>query len=463
MYKSNQSAMKYLKQSVLFMLTLLLAVSCNDSDYERDPYPMLSLDKESIVVGGKEEKFTFSIASNKAWKASSNAEWCSLSESAGVGDGTIEVTIARNMMDDVREATILISAGIVVKKLYVVQEEGVFDGEPMLTPSVEEVLAYAAVPGNIQATFKVSSNIRWTLDLENKPEWIESFEPQTGAKGVTEVVISFNPNATGAYRSFILPISAVGAELETSVKVTQVSGLGQDSLAIRALYKALDGPNWVRKLSFEKPVTQWHSDLVFASVNGEQRLTQLKFNDNNMSGVVPEEIGALTELTYLGMNRKTSLPGIITGTLPGSIGNLKKLETFYIAYNGLTGDFPIGVTRLSKLNVLYINDNQLSGALPEEIGNLTEITNFRLQKNNFSGAIPETIGQLKKITTLYMNNNKLNVLPATMGDLKELKTLYINYNEFTGDVPEWIFNIYPKGASEIQTRVLNGNKFNPIN
>ncbi|MGL5919171.1 MAG: hypothetical protein ACRCZQ_01525, partial [Bacteroidales bacterium] len=82
---------------------------------------------------------------------------------------------------------------------------------------------------------------------------------------------------------------------------------------------------------------------------------------------------------------------------------------------------------------------------------------------NFSGAIPETIGQLKKITTLYMNNNKLNVLPATMGDLKELKTLYINYNEFTGDVPEWIFNIYPKGASEIQTRVLNGNKFNPIN
>lgn len=455
--------MKYFKQSFLLILTLLLTVSCNDSDYDRDPYPLLSLDKESIVVGGKEDKFTFSIASNKAWKASSNAEWCTLSENAGVGDATIEVVIARNMLDDVREATILISAGIMVKKLYVVQEEGVFDGEPMLTPSVDEVLAYASVPGNIQATFKVSSNIRWTLDVANKPEWIESFEPEIGAKGVTEVVISFNPNTTGAYRSFTLPIKAVGAELETSVEVTQVSGLGQDSLAVRALYKALDGPNWVRKLNFDKPVTEWHSDLVFAKVNGETRLTQLKFNDNNMSGEVPAEIGALTELTYLGLNRKTTLPGIIIGTLPESIGNLRKLETFYIAYNGLTGDFPIGVTRLASLSVLYMNDNQLSGNLPEELGNLTEITNLRLQKNNFSGAIPESIGQMKKMTTLYLNNNKLNLLPAAMGNLKELKTLYINYNEFSGDVPEWIFNIYPKGAPEIQTRVLNGNKFNPIN
>lgn len=52
---------------------------------------------------------------------------------------------------------------------------------------------------------------------------------------------------------------------------------------------------------------------------------------NNLSGVLPDELGNLTELTYLNLSRNNLL-----GTLPEAWSTMDSLETLYISETSLS-------------------------------------------------------------------------------------------------------------------------------
>jgi len=108
----------------------------------------------------------------------------------------------------------------------------------------------------------------------------------------------------------------------------------RDRNALIAIYNALDGPNWKNNTNWNTtaPIEDWYG----VSTNSSGCVTSLDLNDtndiagkNNLSGVLPNEIGDLTELVNLDF-----AIGDISGTIPSTITNL---------------------TNLANLNLLVIN------------------------------------------------------------------------------------------------------------
>ena len=70
-----------------------------------------------------------------------------------------------------------------------------------------------------------------------------------------------------------------------------------DRDVLMALYNATDGPNWANKTNWlsDRPLGEWHG--VPTDANG--RVTELNLNQNELSGVIPAELGSLANLQGL--------------------------------------------------------------------------------------------------------------------------------------------------------------------
>ena len=125
---------------------------------------------------------------------------------------------------------------------------------------------------------------------------------------------------------------------------------------------------------------------------------------------------------------------------------------------GLSGRIPESIGALTELTQLGLKNNNLSGEIPESIGNLTQLTQLSLSKNSLSGAIPDTIGNLKSLWRLDFSNNLLSgTLPGSLSNLSILEVLLANSNNLSGAIPQEICNIYnPNDNFE-----LSGNQFCP--
>jgi len=88
------------------------------------------------------------------------------------------------------------------------------------------------------------------------------------------------------------------------------------------------------------------------------------------------------------------------------------------------------IGNLTNLTYLGLSNNQLT-ALPPETGNLTNLTRLRLDRNQLT-ALPPEIGNLTNLTELYLGGNQLTALPPQIGKLTSLITLRANGNRLTG-------------------------------
>ncbi|MCY3543602.1 MAG: hypothetical protein OXH22_06125 [Chloroflexi bacterium] len=101
----------------------------------------------------------------------------------------------------------------------------------------------------------------------------------------------------------------------------------QDDIeALTALYNATNGDHWKRNRNWltDVPVSEWYGVVTDA----EGRVTHLYLSDNNLSGVIPSELG--------------------------NVSNLKSLVLFD---NHLTGEFSSELTKLTELTLLYFDYN----------------------------------------------------------------------------------------------------------
>ena len=125
---------------------------------------------------------------------------------------------------------------------------------------------------------------------------------------------------------------------------------------------------------------------------------------------------------------------------------------------GLSGRIPESIGALTELTQLGLKNNNLSGEIPESIGNLTQLTQLSLSKNSLSGAIPYTIGNLKSLWWLDLSYNQLSgTLPGSLSNLSILEVLLADSNNLSGPIPQEICNIYnPNSNFE-----FSGNQFCP--
>lgn len=187
-----------------------------------------------------------------------------------------------------------------------------------------------------------------------------------------------------------------------------------DRDALLAIYNALDGPHWTNNTNWcsDKPLSEWYG----VSVSDKGYVIFLELNGNGLSGVIPPEIGNLSQLEklYLQVNA-------ITGSIPPEIGRLQALKELEIWDNRLTGSIPEEIGNLSKLEVLQLFENaDLTGPIPAKIGNLANMKRINLSFCKLTGNLPVELTKLQNLEGFFdcRRNPLSGKIPAGFADWK---------------------------------------------
>ncbi|KAJ4836818.1 hypothetical protein Tsubulata_045002, partial [Turnera subulata] len=139
------------------------------------------------------------------------------------------------------------------------------------------------------------------------------------------------------------------------------------------------------------------------------RVINVTLSAMGLKGQLPEEISSLSELEILDLSYNKYL----SGSLPSSIGNLKKLKNLVLVGCNLSGSIPDSIGSLQRLVFLSLNSNGFSGAVPPSIGTLSNLYWLDLSDNNLNGPIPVSTGttpgldMLVNTKHLVLSNNEL--------------------------------------------------------
>ena len=210
-----------------------------------------------------------------------------------------------------------------------------------------------------------------------------------------------------------------------------------DRQALVALYQSTNGGRWKNTVQGNQPwaigdpnpdLDEWYG--VEAVDGNSNRARSLILEENCLDGELPSEIGSLAHLDTLiltGHNRDGC--GDLEGRIPDSIGFLANLTLLDLSNNNLTGEIPdaLGNPR-SKLFDIYLSNNRLSGEIPASLGNLKSLYSLDLRNNRLEGQIPPTLADLPNLEELYLSGGQ---------------------NEFTGCIPEELFDIEDHDLSEL--------------
>ncbi len=216
-----------------------------------------------------------------------------------------------------------------------------------------------------------------------------------------------------------------------------------DRAALVALYNATDGPNWRWNFNWlsDEPLSEWPG----VTTDDDGRVTELDLGENQLTGMVPPELGDLSRLEWLSLTRNQ-----LSGPIPPELGKLSKLEFLSLSSNHLTGDIPTELGDMSELTQVYLWGNDLSGAIPTELGDLSNLRELILHNNGLTGAIPPELGKLANLEDLLLAGNDLSgAIPSELGDLSNLEFLSLAGNDLTGCIPNVLGDTWSNDLSEL--------------
>ena len=287
-----------------------------------------------------------------------------------------------------------------------------------------------------------------------------------------------------------LPQNGEGQE-EVMPEIPQVPLDKSDSLALVAIYNALDGKNWSRGNNWlKRPVRYWQG-VGTKLIDDKLRVITLRLGSMHLNGQLPSEIKNLTELTALEMCYNSKLKGdiieevyelknlitinfrftAITGELSPSIGKLVQLDTLDLWTSKwqldtpgwdsntdvMTGTLPKEIGNLKKLRFMRLGRQAFTGNLPVEIGEMESLNFLDIAQCQFTGGIPQSMGNLKNLMVFYASENKLtNPIPSELGDAENLKELFLFDNQITGEIPNELTKLKNLTDLSLENNKLTG-------
>ncbi|XP_027358654.1 receptor-like protein kinase 5 [Abrus precatorius] len=161
-------------------------------------------------------------------------------------------------------------------------------------------------------------------------------------------------------------------------------------------------------------------------------LINLDLTRNNLEGKIPDDLGKLQQLSWLGLSLNS-----LSGVIPESLGRLPNLKDFRVFYNNLSGTLPPDFGRYSKLETFLIANNSFSGKLPENLCYYGVLLNLSIYENNLNGELPESLGNCSSLLDLKMHNNEFSGnIPSGLWTSFNLSNFMVSHNKFTGVLPE---------------------------
>lgn len=424
----------------------------------------LSFEKNMIFTP-MTRQISFSVDANIAYTMTIDAEGAWLKNDSQDGENYV-FTIEENRTVADRTGYIRIQQNDgQLSDILTIRQSAYSEIISIINPSFDESLGVSAQAGQI--TFAVEANVNYTVRKEG--EFIKEVANSGG-----NYTFSVDANFSETQRKALIIAEQVGGSLADTLIVIQapVNKRYSDSLALVAIYHALDMGNWSktsvnskngRPWAFEldKPMDQWGG----IRLNKDGRVVRWqvfeegagKLHSNaNFRFRIPGEIAQLTELTLI---------QIVTynfGSFAPEIGNLSKLDT--LAFSGdLTGVLPVSIGDISTLKYLSISNIaadtrcQLNGTLPVSLGNLSKLEYLSINRTMVSGNIPSSFTNLSKLKTLSLAANQLEgTIPNGLGTLTNLETVLLFSNLFEGSIPADFDNLKNLKALLVADNYLTG-------
>lgn len=211
--------------------------------------------------------------------------------------------------------------------------------------------------------------------------------------------------------------------------------------AMATVYFSLGGSSWLRSDGWlsNQEECDWYSRINLgvcrrnrrrlAGKGGIHSLRRLVLYYNNLQGVLPPEIGLLTDLEEIHLMGGPE--HVISGGLPSELGNLVSLKEVHLANNNFTGAIPESFGDWSQLEFLDMSKNFLEGQLSDDlVGGWGKINELNLSSNIFTGPLPITLPP--SLEFLDLDQNLLTgPVPPSVGILQDLRLLSLDDNSFT--------------------------------
>ncbi|CAL4903391.1 unnamed protein product [Urochloa decumbens] len=222
-----------------------------------------------------------------------------------------------------------------------------------------------------------------------------------------------------------------------------------DKAALLAIKAALGNPYHFASWTPDDPCCDWY-DIDCDDATG--RVIGLSvFQDDNITGTIPDAISGLVHLQSLTWHHLPSLSGVI----PPAIAKLSNLSMLTISWTAISGPVPTFLGALKKLTLLDLSFNSLSGTIPASLGGIPNLSGINLSRNRLTGGIPGNLLS-KSADQIYLwlsHNNLSGTIPPEFA-AANFAHLDLSRNALTGDAS----GFFGKGK-ELQYLDLSRNGF----
>jgi len=241
----------------------------------------------------------------------------------------------------------------------------------------------------------------------------------------------------------------------------------RDRAALEALYNATDGEDWLKQENWvtNASLADWHGVVT----DSAGRVTWLTLSGNGLQGILPAELGNLSELEYLGLADNQ-----LKGPIPPELGDLVQLSGLFLQDNRLRGAIPGSFLQIEQLRVLDSSGN-LGLCMPEtaafkewtaQIAQVIGLSCADGDRSALKGLFEETggsrwvdtsgwlgdtvldewfgvdIDSLGRVSALGLGENGLTgTLPEHVGELSALSILDVAGNRLTGELPRSLMDL----------------------
>ena len=239
----------------------------------------------------------------------------------------------------------------------------------------------------------------------------------------------------------LLPVSFADAQIPTA-----------ERNALIALYNSTAGAGWTNSTNWLGAAGTECTWYGVTCVGGY--VQKLSLGSKNLSGVIPAELGDLSNLEELSLYNNQ-----LTGSIPSELGSLSNLKKLSLMMNQLSDSIPPELGDLTSLSTgLMLNDNQLTGSIPPELGKLSHLQNLYLYSNQLSGNIPPELGNLVSLLRMHLYDNQLSgSIPPELATPMNMGNLYLNDNQLSGSIPPELGSSHNLWRLDLSNNQLTGS------
>ncbi|XP_065033402.1 receptor-like protein EIX1 [Musa acuminata AAA Group] len=142
--------------------------------------------------------------------------------------------------------------------------------------------------------------------------------------------------------------------------------------------------------------------------------------------------------------------------------NFTSLSVLDLSENSINSTMPSWLSNISGLEHLDLNGNFLQGNIPPTFGNLASLKELNLAYNSLQGGIPTSFKNLCKLQNLILpginiNQDLLELDEIFSGCIKmSLVILDLSYTNISGQLPEWLFQLRKLKVLNLGWNLISG-------